>query len=37
MSSDKGAISALGGDMNPRVKEIRPWTDDYSNLFRVLK
>jgi hypothetical protein len=37
MSTDESVIRELGGRMNPVTKEIRPWTDDYSNLFGVLK
>ncbi len=37
MSTDEDTIRKLGGHMNPVTKELRPWTDDYSNLFGVLK
>jgi spermidine synthase len=37
MSTDAEKLSTLGQTINPRVKDVRPWTDDYSNIFRVMK
>lgn len=37
MGRDKDALEALDGEFNPETKDNPPWTDDYSNLFRVLK
>ena len=37
LARDAQTLNGLGGKRNPIVQEIRAWTDDYSNLFRVLR